>query len=51
MLELKEYKTPDGWNTSDTGITTEEWLQLLEDDSIIKEENLKWIFRFYRENT
>ena len=49
MLELKEYKTPDGWNTSDTGITTEEWLQLLEDDSIIKEENLKWIFRFYRE--
>ncbi len=49
MLELKEYKTPDGWNTVDTGITTDEWLQLLANEELIKEEYLKWILRFYRE--
>ena len=49
MVEIKEYKTPDGWNTSDTGITTEEWQQLLADENVIKENYLKWILRFYRE--
>lgn len=49
MIQLKEYKTPDGWNTVDTGITKEEWLQLLTDENVVKEEFLKWILRFYRE--
>ncbi len=49
MVELKEYKTPDGWNTVDTNITSEEWLQMLKAGDVIKEEYRKWILRFYRE--
>lgn len=49
MQELKQYKTPDGWWTSDIDITSEEWLELLRDDMVIRPEARKWLLRFYAE--
>ena len=49
LQELKEFKTPDGWWTTDVGLTTMEWLSLLRNESIIKPEYKKWLLRFYGE--
>lgn len=49
MQELKQYKTPDGWWTSDVDITSEEWVSLLRNDAVIRPEARKWLLRFYAE--
>jgi len=49
MQELKQYKTPDGWWTADIGISSEEWITLLRDETVIRPEARKWLLRFYAE--
>ena len=49
MQELKQYKTPDGWWTADIGISSEEWIILLRDETVIRPEARKWLLRFYAE--
>ena len=49
LQELKEFKTPDGWWTTDVDITTEDWISLLQDEAVIKPEYRKWLLRFYGE--
>lgn len=49
MQELQEYKTPDGWNTADVGITKEEWIELLNNEAVVRPGQRKWLLRFYRE--
>lgn len=49
MQEIKEYISPDGWNVADVDITKEEWIELFWDESVIKQEYMKWILRFYAE--
>ena len=49
MQELKQYKTPDGWLTADINISSEEWVTLLRDESVIKSDARKWLLQFYAE--
>ncbi|MBR1435899.1 MAG: hypothetical protein IJ584_12415, partial [Bacteroidales bacterium] len=49
MQELKQYKAPDGWWTADIGITPEEWIAMLRDETVIRPEARKWLLRFYAE--
>jgi len=49
MQEIQEYKTPDGWNAADVGISKEEWIELLKNEDVIRPGQRKWLLRFYRE--
>lgn len=50
MKTITEYRDSDGWWVVDTGITKDEWVELLRNDTIIKPVYLEWILRFYGEN-
>ena len=49
MQEISEYTTPDGWNTADVGISKKEWIDLLNNEDVLKQEYKTWLLRFYKE--
>ena len=49
MLEIKEYTSPDGWNTADVGLSKEEWVDLLNNEEIVRPRQREWLLRFYNE--
>ena len=49
MQEIKEYTTSDGWHTADVNITKDEWLELLNNEDVIRPVQRMWLLRFYGE--
>lgn len=49
MIQLKEYQTPEGYWTCDTGITADEWYELISDKEIQDKDYLSVLLKLYRE--